>query len=260
MQLDATETINLADGSLIGNRVGLGSTGNAGNTNITTGSFSVTSNAQIGSDTFGQGNTGNVNINARDTVSWDGDGVIGGTAVQPTSVGNAGDFNITTGSLLITNGARIGSVTRGQGNTGSVNIDARDTISMDGYGNFFSFIGSGVDPSAVGNSGGINITTGALFLTNTAQIASYTAGQGNAGRVNINARARILLDGTGTEMNGYKNGIYSAVNPLGVGDSGGININTGSLSLTNTAQLSTALWTGRCRQRQYQCPRYCVFG
>lgn len=240
MQLDVTGAINLADNSIIGNRVGLGSTGNAGNTNIKTGSFSVTGGAQIGSDTLGQGNTGSVNIVARDTVSWDGDGVIGGTAVQPTAVGNAGDFNITTGSLLIANGARIGSVTRGQGNTGSVNIVARDTVSMDGYGDFLSFIGSGVDPTGVGNSGGINITTGSLSLTNTAVVSSYTAGRGNAGRVNINARDRVFLDGTSTTINGYANGIFSAVYPTGVGNSGGINIITELLSLTNRAVLDSA--------------------
>ncbi|MEI2577789.1 two-partner secretion domain-containing protein [Scytonema sp. PRP1] len=229
MQLDATETINLADDSLIGNRVGFGSTGNAGNINITTGSFSVTGNAQLGSDTFGQGNTGSININARDTVSWDGDGVIGGTAVQPTSVGNAGDFNITTGSVFITNSARIGSVTRGQGNTGSINIYARDMIFMDG-GSYGSLIGSGVDPTGVGNSGGINITTGSLSLTNNAQLNSYTRGQGNTGRVNINARDTVSLDDS----------LIGSAVYQGVGNSGGINITTGSLSLTNNAQLNSA--------------------
>jgi filamentous hemagglutinin family protein len=236
MQLDVTGAINVADGSLIGSRVGLGSTGNAGNIKITTGSFAVTSKAQVGSDTFGQGNAGSININARDTMSWDGDGVIGGTAVQPTGVGSAGDFKITTGSLLITNGARIGSVTRGQGNTGGVNIDARDTVSMDGYGSFYSFIGSGVDPTGVGNSGGINITTGSLFITNVAQISSYTIGRGNAGKVNINARDTVSMDGTGPIVNDNAS-IFSAVGSPGVGNSGGINIITESLSLSNSAKL-----------------------
>jgi filamentous hemagglutinin family protein len=239
MQLNATEAISLADDSLIGNQVGSGSTGNAGNINITTGSFSVTGIAQLGSDTLGQGNTGSININARDTVSWDGYGVLGGTAVQPTGAGNAGDFNITTGSLFIRNGARLGSVTRGEGNTGSVNIVAHDTVSMDGYGNFVSFIGSGVDPTAVGNSGGINITTGSLLLTNAAQVSSYTRGQGNTGSVNINARDRVFLDGTGM-VNGYNSAIFSFVTPTGVGNSGGINITTGSLSLTNRARLNSS--------------------
>ncbi|MEH1969609.1 two-partner secretion domain-containing protein [Nostoc sp.] len=239
MQLDATEAINLANDSLIGNQVGSGSTGNAGNINITTGAFSATGTAQLGSDTLGRGNTGSININARDTVSWDGDGVLGGTAVQPTGVGNAGDFNITTGSLFVRNGARLGSVTRGQGNTGSININARDTVSMDSYKGGAVLIGSGVDPTGIGNSGDINITTGSLSLTNSAQVSSYTRGQGNTGRVNINARDRVFLDrGTGIN-NGYNSAIYSVVALGGVGNSGGINITTESLSLTGGSQVSS---------------------
>jgi filamentous hemagglutinin family protein len=237
MQLDATGTISLADDSLIANRVGFGSTGNAGNINITTGSLSVTQNAQVGSDTLGQGNAGSININARDTVSWDGNGVIGGTAVQPTAVGNAGDFNITTGSLFVTNVARLGSVTRGQGDTGSVNIVARDTVFLDGSGNnYSSFIGSGVDPTAVGNSGGINIITGSLSLTNGAQVASYTFGQGDTGSVNIVARDSVSLDGVINSAY-TTSGIFSQVRETAAGNSGGINITTGSLSLTNNSVL-----------------------
>ncbi|NMF62671.1 two-partner secretion domain-containing protein [Brasilonema octagenarum] len=238
MQLDATGAIRIADDSFIASQVGPGSTGNAGNINITTGSLFVTENAQIGSNTQGQGNAGSININARDTVSWDGNGVIGGTAVYPTGVGNAGDFNITTGSLFVKNGARLGSVTRGQGNTGSININVRDTVSMDGVADgYSSLIGSGVDPTGVGNSGGINITTGSLSLTNNAQVASYTQGQGNTGRVNINARDRVFLDGT--VINGSGSAIYSGPYPGGVGNSGGINITTESLSLTNGATLNS---------------------
>ncbi|MDF5720283.1 MAG: filamentous hemagglutinin N-terminal domain-containing protein [Rhizonema sp. PD37] len=234
-QVDATGAISIADDSFIASQVGPGSTGNTGNINITTGSFFVTGNAQIGSNTQGQGNAGSININARDTVSWDGNGVIGGTAVQPTGVGNAGDFNITTGSLLIRNGARLGSVTRGQGNTGSININARDTISMDSYGGGYVLIGSGVDPTGVGNSGGINITTGSLSLTNNATVSSYTRGQGNTGRVNINARDRVFLGAI--EINGDGSAIVSIVLPGAVGNSGGINITTESLSLTGGSQL-----------------------
>ncbi len=160
--------------------------------------------------------------------------------MQPTGVGNAGDFNITTGSLFVRNGARLGSVTRGQGNTGSININARDTVSMDSSGGGYVLIGSGVDPTGVGNSGGINITTGSLSLTNTAVVNSYTRGQGNAGRVTINARDRVFLDGT--QINGDADGsfISSSVFPGGVGNSGGINITTESLSLTGGSQLSSS--------------------
>lgn len=234
LQLAATAVINLMNDSLIGTRVGFGSTGNAGNINIRAGSVFVT-NAQLGSDTFGQGNAGSININARDTVSLDGGSTILGTAVQPIGIGNAGDLNITTGSLFITSGAKSGSVTRGLGNTGDVNINARDTISMDAFG----FIGSGVDATAIGNSGEISITTGSLSLTNEAQVVAYARGQGNAGGVSINARDRIFLKSAPDPINNLGTIIASIVEPTGFGNSGGINITTGSLLLTEGAQLLT---------------------
>jgi large exoprotein involved in heme utilization and adhesion len=44
------------------------------------------------------------------------------------AIGNAGGINITTGSLLVTNGARVNATTSGQGNAGNITINARDTV------------------------------------------------------------------------------------------------------------------------------------
>ena len=104
-------------------------------------------------------------------------------------MGKAGDVNITTGSLFLTNGAQLATSTRGQGNAGSVNINARDTVSFDGE--LSNVLTSGavstVEAGAMGNGGSVNVTTGSLFLTNGAQLAAGTRGQGDAGRLNINA-------------------------------------------------------------------------
>jgi large exoprotein involved in heme utilization and adhesion len=137
---------------------------------------------------FGQGSIGSINLSAGDRVSLDKANVY--NTVQPTSVGNTGDINITTGSLSLTNNALLHSYTDGQGNTGSVNINARDTVSFDDSNVYNTVKGTGV-----GNAGDINITTGSLSLTNTARATSFTGGQGNAGSVNINARDTVFLRG-----------------------------------------------------------------
>jgi large exoprotein involved in heme utilization and adhesion len=110
--------------------------GNAGGINITTGSFSLTDGARINSTTSGRGNGGNITIHARDTLLFRNSAGLPDSRTQLESstfdVGNAGNVNITTGSLFFINGVRLFSNTRGNGNAGSVTIHARDTVSLDG--------------------------------------------------------------------------------------------------------------------------------
>jgi filamentous hemagglutinin family protein len=233
IQLNATGAINLADGSLISNVVLVGGTGNGGNININTGSLSLTGGAQLTSQTLGQGNADSVNINARDTVSFDNSAVF--NRVEQTGVGNAGDINITTGTLALTRGTELISQTLGQGNVGSVNINARDTVSFDNS----SYVFNTVEPTGVGNAGGINITTGSLSLTGGAQLNSQTLGQGNAGSVNINARDRVTLDGESSN-GAIASTIFTRVVSGAVGQGGDVNIATGSLFLINGGAVNTA--------------------
>jgi filamentous hemagglutinin family protein len=221
-----------------------GATGNGGSINITTGSLSVTNGARLSANTGGRGNAGNVIINARDTVLFDGVGSNGissdaGSVVSTTAVGNGGSINITAGSLFVSNGALLSAETRGLGNAGNVTINVRDHISFDGVGPdgqssaAITLVGS----TGVGNGGNINITTGSLSVTNSAQLLVITAGQGNAGNVIIFARDTVSFDG---EKDGFPSAAFSAVEPGAIGKGGDINITTGSLFLTNGAQLITS--------------------
>ncbi|MBX9252520.1 filamentous hemagglutinin N-terminal domain-containing protein [Desmonostoc muscorum CCALA 125] len=233
IEINATQTTNI-DASGIPNAVLQGGVGNGGDINITTGSLRVTSGAQVNTQTLGEGNAGNVNIVARDTVVFDGVASNGlttvGSRVDRVGIGNAGNVNITTGSLRVTSGAQVNATTRGEGNAGSVNIVARDTVSFDS-----SSFSTSLEAGAVGKGGDINITTGSLFVSNSAGtdgngLFTGTNGQGDGGSININARDRVSFDG------GIL--IFSIVAPEAIGNSGNINITTRSLSLTNGAQMN----------------------
>jgi filamentous hemagglutinin family protein len=217
-----------------------------------TGSITISDNSILRNILLEQGSLGSINLSAGDRVSLE-DGTFVVNTVGSTGVGNAGDINITTGSLLLTGlTSYIFAATFGQGNTGSVNINARDTVSLDSS----SEIRSTVQGTGVGNSGGINITTEALSLTNAALI-TRTLGQGNAGDININARDSISLTRgaglyaeTGAQGNAGSininardtvsldnSTVFNIVLPGGIGNAGNINITTGSLSLTNGSSL-----------------------
>ncbi len=230
--------------------------GKGGSVNIEAGSLFVNNGAIVTTRTFGQGDGGNIILNA-DDISFDGvgaDGLTGGafSSVKIGAEGNAGSINVHGNNLSLANGAAISSSTNGEGNAGTVTINA-DTVSFDGEGRetlgFRQSSGaySAVQWVGIGDAGSVNIITRLLSLTNGAVVTATTLGEGNAGSVNIHADS-ISLDGQGPDL--YSSGVYSSVGATdvgerGLGNAGGINITTRSLSVTNGAQLNAATTLGK---------------
>ncbi len=238
--LNATEAIRVRQESGIINNVFLNAIGTSGNINMNTGSLSVTNGAQVQAITYGQGNAGNVIINASDTVSLDGTSANGGflssigTIVEQTGRGNGGDIRIDTGSLFLSNGARLVAGANGQGDAGDIIINARNTVSFSGTTpdkELASAALSRIEESGTGKGGNISITTKNLSLTDGVQLGTSTSGKGNAGSVSINASETVSFDGENTA-------ISTGVQQMGKGQGGDINITTSSFSISNGAALS----------------------
>ncbi len=258
IEINATGTISLEDASFISNSVRAGGIGKGGNIIITTGSLLATNGAQIYASNNGQGDAGSVIIKARNTVSFDGQGIFNGgilrasgaiSELESKGVGKGGNIDITTGSLSVSNGAVLTTSTSGNGDAGNVTIHA-DTASFDGVSpkGFSSGAYSRVEqvtPQAVGNGGSIKISAGSLFVTNGAILTTSTAGKGDAGSVTINADT-IFFDGIGSIPNPnadnekQSSGAYSAVRPSGVGNAGNINITAREFRVTNGAVAITS--------------------
>ena len=234
--------------------------GNSGEINITTGSLFVTNGAGIFANIFGIGKANNININARDTVSFDGvdtDGEPSGAfsgIVEQGSEGQSADINIMTGSLFVTNGAELIASTGGQGDAGSVNINARDTVSFNN-GRIFSV----VEESAVGNSSGINITTNSLSVTNDALLNASTLGEGEAGSITVTANTlevsnggRLLTTTSGNfnagnitlevqdniTLAGANSGLFANTTEVSKGKGGGIFIDPRTIAIQDGAQIA----------------------
>jgi filamentous hemagglutinin family protein len=235
--LDATGMIRVEQSSQIENDVNFGFVGNSGNLNITADSLWVTGGSQLSASTRGQGNAGNVIINARDRISFDGistDGEFVSAAdarVESDAVGQGGNVQLTTGLLFLSNGAGLAAATRGQGNAGNVIINARDRISFDNATAF-----STVELGGVGQGGNIQITAGSLTLVNGAQLLASTRGQGDAGNVTVNARDQIIIDGTDGQLPSV---VSSNVGSHAKGQGGNVHLTTDSLTLSNDAQLES---------------------
>ena len=240
--IDVAEDIAI-DGSLISNSVEANAVGNSGNINITTANLNLTNGARVETSTSGRGNSGVVRIMS-DAIAIDPveaialpNGIF--SQVKLNAGGNSGGVDVSTTNLDLTNGGRIASNTGGSGKAGGVNIVASDTINLDGQ-RFSDALASGivsqVDLNGNGNSGNVNIATANLNLTNGARIETSTFGRGNSGVVRIMSDA-IAID-TG-EAIALPSGIFSQVKLNAEGNSGGVDVSTTTLDLTNGGRIAS---------------------
>ncbi|MEG4023073.1 S-layer family protein [Microcoleus sp. S13C4] len=225
--------------------------GQGGDINLTAGTLSVTNGAVLQASTLGRGNAGSININVRDTASFEGtnsaDLFSSGAysrVEDSQTVGRRGSINITAGTLSVTNGAVITTSTGGQGNPGTVTINVRDTIILDGVGPFredlktgqSSGIFSSVKETGVGEGGNIRINTRVLSVGNGAVVIANTFGQGNGGNIQINADSIYLA---GVDVGGQSSGIFTPTEPGALGKAGEILLNTDSFRVTDRAVVSS---------------------
>jgi filamentous hemagglutinin family protein len=219
----ARSDVSVTNGAAVNVRAGGGGfiTINARNLAVSGGSKLRAGIADLGSS---QTQAGDVVINASGIVSFDGDGTKVENLVDAKARGNAGNIKIATGSLFLNNDAELNAGTWGIGNAGKVIINASDRISMINNGQ----LQSRVNKNAVGNSGGIDITTGDLYLKFSG-ISATTEGTGNSGSVIINANGSVLIE---------RSDVRSRVKETGVGNSGGIFISADSISLIKKTELN----------------------
>jgi large exoprotein involved in heme utilization and adhesion len=184
----------------------------------------------FGTDTTGSGKAGNITLRA-DYIELDDTQFNSRTAGS----GNAGDIDVFAQTLRLLNGAQLNVSTRTAGDGGSITVNA-NTIELNGeptqgkLANKNTGIISSVIPAKqltneTGDGGNISLTSssllirdGALISTSTSagqgdggkidlqvdrlevlsggQVMAITRNQGNAGRITINARDRILLSGS----------------------------------------------------------------
>jgi large exoprotein involved in heme utilization and adhesion len=230
VQIKAANSITLEEKS--GLLVGTTSSGDGGSLAIETGSLSLT-NSIVVSTTYGAGNAGDIQIQANDITLED----YSSLDVSTTESGDAGSLFIDTGSLSLTNSSAILATTDTTGNAGEIQIKAANNITLEDDSLLF------VKTSGSGDGGSLDIETGSLSLTNS-DIVAATWGTGNAGNIQIKAANSITL-----EEDSFLN-VATLGEEIGSGDGGSLDIETGSLSLTNSGIMAATLGTGNAGEVQ----------
>ncbi len=226
-------------------------TGASGEVRVTTKDLIFTDGGQIVTRTFSEGNSGDVNINASESVQ-----VIGSAALNPrflssifltvngrTSTGKAGDLNISTKDFIASDGGLISTASYGLGNGGNITVDA-DNVDLSGTDPVFD--GSTdlrVGSFRGGNGGSLTVNTQRLTVRDGARINGTTVGEGNAGNIAINAseiidvkNGIITSSATSPDIRSVNNGFDTD----STGKAGSIDINTNRFIVRDESTISVA--------------------
>ena len=247
--VNAANNISLDANSIIRSNVEEGAVGNGGQITVDTGTLNLTKGGQIltivrearSNLPAGEGNAGNITINARDTVNLDGVSEDSNqfpsgfrSTVGDSAIGNGGNIEITSGSVDLTNGAGITSSTSSSGDGGNLIITAKQLSVRDGAG-------LDTDTFSAGNAGNLTINV-ENFTVQNSQVSASTLGKGNAGNLTVNASESVELNGELPEIDGnrgFPGGLFAQID-IAEGKGGNLTINTQRLSVSDGSKIQVA--------------------
>ena len=202
------------------------SSGNAGRVEVTADTVTVLNDGNISSDTFAEGEAGEVTVRA-DQLTIDGAGEEGFTGVSSNTFarGDAGSVTVTANRVLIAGqGAQIG-------------IASEAGIFIDDDGQFVV---------SEGDAGSVTVVAGDLEIRSAGVVSSTTRGKGDAGEVAV-AVDSLLIDGEGSffvtgvvsdaAASGTKDGQLVAV---AQGAAGSVTVAAREIELRNFGQIRSS--------------------
>ena len=208
IKVNASDLVQIEDNSNIATFAL--SSGAAGNIIINATNLSLQDNSFLDAGTLG-GQGGNIIINVSDQI---GVFKISRITSQSFGLGNAGNIDISTHDLLISNGGQITTNSRLSGDGGDISIESTGTIEISGSQTFnnprteiselvvSAIQSSSVGERATGNGGAIDIETRHLTVKEGAKIsvAATEGSQGSAGTLNVDASQSVTVRGAGSTL------------------------------------------------------------
>ncbi|NEO34338.1 MAG: filamentous hemagglutinin N-terminal domain-containing protein [Symploca sp. SIO3C6] len=245
LTVDATESVQVIGTSANGEIASILNTqaqgeGNAGNLTIKTPRLLIADGAQVLAGTFGEGVGGILTVDATELVEVIGRSADGGLAsvlsARTEGKGNAGNLNISTPALLIAEGAQVGTGTFGEGDGGSVIVDASESVQLIGESSDSQF------PSALatqsqgrGDAGDLTINTQQLLVAEGGFISAASTREGKGGNLFINASEKVQV--TGATADGEFSSTIRTIS-IEEGAAGNLTLNTKELLITDGAEIS----------------------
>jgi filamentous hemagglutinin family protein len=213
-------------------------TGAAGTLKITTRQLLVSEGAVASASTYGSGNGGNLIVNASDSVQLTGSSRLlrSGLFARTDGDGAAGNLEITTKQLLISNGAGVSASTYGSGNGGNLIVNTSELVQLIGTTPNGQFVSSlSTETRGTGEAGDLRINTRQLKVSDGAQVSAGTFSSGHGGRLIVHASDLVQLIGT-TPNGRFPSGLFTETR--GTGEAGDLEISTRQLKVSDGARVS----------------------
>lgn len=260
LTLNVSELADLTSGSLL--LTGTTDKGNAGDFTITANQLRVLDGTSLSTTPGGtsQGQGGNLTVTAElvELRGTPANAVVpGGLFTTTLGAGDAGDFTLNTGQLIVADGSQISASAAGGGRGGHLMINA-DTVDLRGIsadGQFLSglFTSSSLltveGQRGTAPAGDLMITTRRLSVQDGAQISAATGSAGTAGMLTINAAESVTVAGVATGVDpGVERVSFGIIgdgivpsaieaNTSGAGGAGDLQIQTGELNVRDGAEI-----------------------
>jgi filamentous hemagglutinin family protein len=250
IDVQVANQIRLNNAFIVSNVQSADAVGNGGDVTVKSGSIIAQNGSQINAFTRGQGNAGNVTLQARDEISFegisdDGDRSASLSTVELGGTGKSGNLTIDTQRLTIRDGALVSASTSDQGSAGNLTIRATNLVEVLGTSpdGILSRLAADVNEDATGNGGNLTIDTKSLVVRDGAQVSVSTRGAGNAGNLTIRVADSIELSGESPSVNGeigFPGGLFAQVDLNGKGQGGNLTLETRRLSVSNGSKIQAA--------------------
>ncbi len=217
-------------------------TGVGGEIRVSTKDLIFRDGGQIASRNYSSGDSGDVTINASNSVQ-----VIGSAPLNPRflssifltvngrdSSGKAGDLTISTKDFIASDGGLISTASYGLGDGGNITLNA-DNIDLSGVDrDFGGATDLRVGSFSGGDGGSLTVNTRKLTVRDGARINGTTIGEGNAGNIIINASEMIDVNGGIITSSATSPDLRSVINNFNTeptGQAGNININANNFTI-----------------------------
>ncbi len=250
------DRVQLSQGALLAaNTLG---TGDGRGLWVRSGEFGLTDRSAVSTITLGSGRSGDLSLMAERSISLSSgqdfaavinqllnnqfteNSIEGGLFSVSLGTGNAGQINLISENLILSDGSVIVSSTFNSGRGGDVVINATGTVRLSRAGLFSGTAGSG-------RSGDLISRSRYFELVNTGAVSSLTLSSGPAGSIDIEASDSITLIGgdpipfnTGNFRSDTKGGIEASAFSSGSA-AGGVQLTSPSISLDDVTVASSSV-------------------
>ena len=159
-----------------------------GSVTINTALLTLSNKAMISAGTEGEGNAGNLTINATKGLNANNSFIL--STVNDTATGKGGNIVVNTERILLSNQSVLSTGSEGKGDAGNLTLNSTKDIVVDDNSKVNSTLEGGQ-----GKGGEIRVNTGLLTISNQSFLQVTTErSDSEAGKINVNANSIYLLN------------------------------------------------------------------